>query len=95
MDTILKSLLNDTFKDSCQLISNMCVSKGYALADVLKELAPRLCAMKGLDALPLGKLLDGMSQVECRLAMSGTEERIQTASLVGVFVETRQLLELK
>ena len=95
MDTILKSLLNDTFKDSIQTISDMCTSKGYALADVLKELAPRLCAMKGMDALPLGKLLDGMSQVECRLAMSGTEERIQTASLVGVFVETRQLIELK
>mmetsp|Transcript_377 Transcript_377/g.807 ORF Transcript_377/g.807 Transcript_377/m.807 type:complete len:349 (-) Transcript_377:154-1200(-) len=95
METILKSLLNDTFKDSIQTISDMCTSKGYALADVLKELAPRLCAMKGMDALPLGKLLDGMSQVECRLAMSGTEERIQTASLVGVFVETRQLIELK
>ena len=94
IDTILKSLLNDTFKESCEMVSNMCVSKGYALADILKELAPRLCAMKGLNALPLGKLLDGMSQVECRLAMSGTEERIQTASLVGVFVETRQLLEL-
>lgn len=95
MDIILKSLLNDTFKESCQTMSGMCASKGYALTDVLKELAPRLCAMKGLDALPLGKLLDGMSQVECRLAMSGTEERIQTASLVGVFVETRQLLQLK
>ncbi len=95
MDAILKSLLNDTFKESCQIISDMCTAKGYALADVLKELAPRLCAMKGMDALPLGKLLDGMSKVECRLAMSGTEERIQTASLVGVFVETRQLLELK
>ncbi len=95
METILKSLLNDTFKDSIQTISDMCTSKGYALADVLKELAPRLCAMKGMDSLPLGKLLDGMSQVECRLAMSGTEERIQTASLVGVFVETRQLIELK
>jgi replication factor C subunit 3/5 len=95
METILRSLLNDTFRESIQKISDMCTSKGYALADVLRELAPKLCAMKGLDPLPLGKLLDGMSQVECRLAMSGTEERIQTASLVGVFVETRQLLELK
>lgn len=95
VDAILKSLLNSTFRESCQTISGMCTTKGYALADILKELTPRLCAMKGLDALPLGKLLDGMSQVECRLAMSGTEERIQTASLVGVFVETRQMMELK
>jgi len=95
IEAILTSLLNDTFRDSCEKISKMCTTKGYALADVLKELTPRLCAMKGLDALPLGKILDGMSQVECRLAMSGTEERIQTASLVGVFVETRQMLEIK
>ena len=51
--------------------------------------------MKGLDGVALGRLLDGMSKVECRLAMSGTEEHIQTASLVGVFVETRQMLEMK
>jgi len=95
IEKILTSLLNDTFQDSCEKISEMCISKGYALADVLKDLAPRLCSMKGLNSTTLGKLLDGMSQVECRLAMSGTEERIQTASLVGVFVETRQMLELK
>merc|ERR1712078_519000 len=69
IEAILTSLLNDTFRDSCEKISKMCTTKGYALADVLKELTPRLCAMKGLDALPLGKILDGMSQVECRLAM--------------------------
>lgn len=94
IDVILRSLLNDTFQESCQKISGLCTTKGYALADVLKDLTPRLCAMKGLDNLPLGLLLDGMSKVEVRLAMSGTEERIQTASLVGVFVEMRQLLEV-
>jgi len=95
VDEILASLLNDKFRDSCDKICDMCTTKGYALADVLKQLTLRLIAMKGLDAIPLGRLLDGMSQVECRLAMSGIEEKIQTASLVGVFVETRELLEMK
>ena len=100
IDTILHSLLNDTFRDSCTKICDMCTTKGYALADVLKQLTLKLVGngnglKEGLDAIPLGRLLDGMSQVECRLAMSGIEEKIQTASLVGVFVETRELLEMK
>ncbi|VEU44848.1 unnamed protein product [Pseudo-nitzschia multistriata] len=95
IDEILASLLNDSFRDSCNKISEMCTTNGYALADILKQLTLKLCAMKGLDSIPLGRLLDGMSQVECRLAMSGIEEKIQTASLVGVFVETRERLEIK
>ena len=38
----------------------------------------------------LAGILDGMSDVEYRLAF-GTDEKLQTASLVGVFVKTRQL----
>jgi hypothetical protein len=73
----------------------LCTSKGYALADVLEQLTVTLMKME-LDPAPLARLLDGMSQVECRLASSAeAEEKIQTASLVGVFVETRQLLEMK
>ena len=73
-------------------ISQMCAEKGYALCDILQELAAKLMTLK-LDAAPLAKLLNGMSNVEHRLA-SGTDEKIQTASLVGVFVETRQLLQV-
>mmetsp|Transcript_19403 Transcript_19403/g.54067 ORF Transcript_19403/g.54067 Transcript_19403/m.54067 type:complete len:375 (-) Transcript_19403:1129-2253(-) len=91
-EAILAALLNDSFRDACSKLSTMCRAKGYALADVLRMLAPKLCAMEGLDPVPLGRLLDGMSRVECRLATSGTEETIQTASLVAVFVETRERL---
>lgn len=94
VDIILVSLLNDTFRDSCNKICTLCTTKGYALVDVLKLLTTKLCGMTGLDSIPLGKLLDGMSQVECRLATNGVEEKIQTASLVGIFVETRQLLDM-
>lgn len=98
IDTILRSLLNDTFRDSCTKVSSLCTTHGYALVDVLKLLTTKLIAMKGLDPIPLGRLLDGMSQVECRLSagsanIDGTE-KIQTASLVGVFVETRQSMEV-
>ena len=38
-------------------------------------------------------LLDGMSQVEHRLAF-GTDEKLQAASLVGVFVQARHMMKV-
>ena len=94
IDTILDLLLNATFEGAYTKITSMCTTKGYALADVLEELATKVVTLKGLESQPLGRLLDGMSNVEHRLA-AGTDEKIQTASLVGVFVQTRQSMELK
>jgi replication factor C subunit 3/5 len=93
IDTILDLLMNQTFQIACEQITKMCATKGYALADVLQDLALRLTAIE-LDSAPLARLLDGMSNVEHRLAF-GTDEKIQTASLVGVFVQTRHLLNIK
>lgn len=93
VDIILDLLMNHSFGVAYEKISTLCTTKGYALTDVLQDLAVKLIKME-LDAAPLGRLLDGMSNVEYRLA-SGTDEKIQTASLVGVFVQTRQMLEMK
>lgn len=38
-------------------------------------------------------LLDGMSGVEHRLAF-GTDEKLQAASLVGVFVQARHMMKV-
>lgn len=92
VNKILQWLLNETMGNAFTNISQMCAERGYALTDILQELAAKLTTMK-LDSAPLAKLLNGMSNVEHRLA-SGTDEKIQTASLVGVFVETRQLLQV-
>lgn len=95
MNNILLWLMNESFRNACQNVTELCTRKGYALADVLEHLTTKLASLD-LDAAPLARLLDGMSQVECRLASSASsEEKIQTASLVGVFVETRQLIEMK
>lgn len=91
VDAILDMLLNHDFHTSCKNIIELCASNGYALTDIVTELAPRLTNMEGLDPMPLSSLLDGLSQVEHRLA-NGTDEKLQTASLVGVFVQTRQQL---
>ena len=92
MKTILDLLLNQTFQAAFEQIFKMCSTKGYALVDVLQDLTK---LVTGLDfpAPVLAGLLDGMSDVEHRLA-SGTDEKLQTASLVGVFVKTRELTTL-
>ena len=92
VDDILDSLMNNTFQSACEKTIQVCTSKGYALADVLFGLTEKLTSLE-MDSVPLAMLLDGMSDVEHRLAF-GTDEKLQIASLVGVFVKTRQSIQL-
>lgn len=89
MKIILDLLLNHSFQAAYQQIVDMCSTKGYALADVLQDLTIMVTALD-FSAPMLAAILDGMSGVEHRLAF-GTDEKLQTASLVGVFVKTREL----
>jgi replication factor C subunit 3/5 len=93
IDAILDLLMNSDFRSATSQIADLCSSKGYALVDILAELTDRIVCLE-LDSVALASLLDGMSNVEYRLAF-GTDEKIQTASLVGVFVKTREMIELK
>lgn len=90
IDRILFCLLNETFGAAVREIMELCTTKGYALADVLQEITSLLTRMD-MESVPLAMILDGMSNIEHRLAF-GTDEKIQIASLVGVFVKTRQLI---
>jgi len=92
VDQILDWLMNQSFAVAYKHIVELCTAKGYALTDVLQDLTAKLLTLK-LDNVSLGKLLDGMSNVEHRLA-TGTDEKIQAASLVGVFVQTRQTVKV-
>jgi len=91
MARILDLLLNHPFAYSYEQISFLCSSKGYALSDVLQDLTTMITAMELPDGV-LAEILDGMSAVEHRLAF-GTDEKLQTASLVGVYVKARQLIQ--
>ena len=94
VDRIMDWLMNHNFKTACQQITALCTTKGYALADILSELTARVLCLANLDSVSLGMILDGMSNVEHRLAF-GTDEKIQIASLVGVYVKTRESIEVK
>ena len=88
IDQIVDWLMKESFASAYQHVVQLCTLKGYALTDVLHDLTAKLLTLE-LDGGLLGRLLDGMSHVEYRLA-AGTDEKIQTASLVGVFVQARQ-----
>jgi len=85
--TIVDLLFNHAFQHSYTLILKMCTTKGYALADVLTDITTIVTAMD-LPPGVLGDLLSGMSDVEYRLSF-GTDEKLQVASLVGVFFRAR------
>lgn len=89
METILDTLMNQPFATGYKRIVELCTTNGYALADVLQDLTVMISALD-LPNEVMARLLDGMSNVEHRLAC-GTDEKMQTASLVGVFVQTREL----
>lgn len=90
LDAILHSLMNDSFVTAQGKITDLCKKKGYAMADILSDLTTIVSSLE-LPPGVLAELLDGMSGVEYRLAY-GTDEEIQCASLVGVFVKGRNLM---
>lgn len=85
-------LMNLEFKDVYEKLTNMCSTKGYALTDILTELANKVTEANFPPGV-LAVLLDGMSDVEHRLAF-GTDEKLQAASLVGVFVKGRHVMKI-
>ena len=93
VEQILEWLLNLDFKQAYGKLVHICVTKGYALTDVLADLGT---AVVGMEFPPhvLAVLLDGMSDVEHRLAF-GADEKLQAASLVGVFVQARTVMKIK
>ena len=84
---MLSLLFNDPFQKVVNNLYGMYSSKGYALADVLKELSERIIRLNFPKNILAG-LLDGMSNIKDRFFFD-TEERLQTGYLVGVFNKAR------
>ena len=85
-------LMNLEFKEAYEKLVQICSTKGYALTDILTDLGTALLGVE-LPPAVLAVLLDGMSDVEHRLAF-GTIEKLQAASLVGVFIQARHIMEV-
>jgi len=91
IDYLTKILFNDSFSVACSKMITLCKSNGYALSDIIYDLTTIVTSMD-LPPGVMSILLDGMSNVEYRLAY-GTNERLQTASLVGVFIKARSMMK--
>jgi len=76
----------------CSLDDIHCTSLISNRTDVLTDFTILVSELE-LPPGVMAVLLDGMSQVEHRLAF-GTDEKLQAASLVGVFVQARHMMKV-
>ena len=76
----------------CSFNDIHCTSLISTRTDVLTDFTILVSELE-LPPGVMAVLLDGMSQVEHRLAF-GTDEKLQAASLVGVFVQARHMMKV-
>mmetsp|Transcript_80988 Transcript_80988/g.217290 ORF Transcript_80988/g.217290 Transcript_80988/m.217290 type:complete len:88 (-) Transcript_80988:148-411(-) len=75
-------------------ISEMQITRGLALIDVVTGLHEEVLRMKTLPPLEYARLLESLADLEHRLTV-GTNEKIQLGSLVGMFWVLRGQLSVK
>mmetsp|Transcript_18793 Transcript_18793/g.43732 ORF Transcript_18793/g.43732 Transcript_18793/m.43732 type:complete len:264 (-) Transcript_18793:295-1086(-) len=90
IQAISEHLFNSPFQTAYQATRELCVGKGYAMMDIIKDLTEILVTME-LPALALANMLDEMSSIEHRLA-AGASEKLQLGALVGVFMVAREAI---
>jgi replication factor C subunit 3/5 len=90
---ILQWLLNESFESAFDKINQMKVDKGYALQDILTNVAKFSTRLAFDDDVSI-TLFKKLSDIEYRLA-SGANERIQSSALVGAFQVVREQVAAK
>lgn len=89
--TIKESLLNDSFNDCYNKITEIKTGNGLALNDILSCLVPIVYTIS-FPPKVLSYLLLELAELEYRLAVS-TSENLQLSSLVAIFVKVRSMME--
>ena len=87
-DAVTKALVNEAFSPCVDLLRSMVREKGYAIGDILTEVADRVMRIE-FPPMAMACLLDELSNLEYRLA-TGTNEQLQLASLVSAFTTARE-----
>lgn len=86
---ITELLLTGNFREIYEQLASEKLSRGYSLTDIIRELHKRISEIKFPEQLKTF-LAIRMSEIEMRLSQ-GANERVQIGSLVGAFIESRQL----
>ena len=82
-------LLTDTFREIYLKLVAEKTARGYSLVDIVRELHKRIAEIKFPEQLKTF-LAIRMSEIEMRLSQ-GANEKVQLGSLIGAFIESRQL----
>jgi replication factor C subunit 3/5 len=90
IEKLVKSLLNDSFKDSYTMIYQAINEFGYALCDIITEIS-LFVAKKDLPDAAMAFLMDRFSNIEHRLS-HGVSEKLQVGALVGGFISIRHMI---
>ena len=90
IDSLLTSLMNDTFRVAYDTVMNSIVEYGYALCDIVTVISVKLLQIGFPDAV-LSYLLDHLSTLEFRLS-HGCNERLQVGAFVGTFTVARAMI---
>ena len=86
--SIFKGLTQEEFDQCFEQCWRLMSDKGLALQDVLTGLAERVTNMAVKEPIHLARLVASLADVEHRLSV-GTNEKLQLAGLVGLFLQYR------
>lgn len=80
---IFNSLMNDSVKESMNIISDIKIKKGVALQDIIEELHLLLLSYD-LDDIIFAKIVQRLAEIEFRLS-KGCNDELQVGALVAAF----------
>ncbi|KAK8858000.1 hypothetical protein M9Y10_013100 [Tritrichomonas musculus] len=83
----LNALLNQPLESCVDSLNQLRIEKGYSLLDILRELHKQTMLVE-FKPMILANLIDGLSQIEKRIA-EGASEAIETAALAAVYQTAR------
>ena len=89
IERVVEVLLSGNFNEVFSELNETRVASGFALNDILKELHKTVMNVDFPEKMKLF-LVQRMSEIELRLTQ-GSNDKLQLGSLVGAFVESRNL----
>ena len=89
VDDIMKSLLDDDYKEAYDTFTRIKQNESLTLEDLVKDLHIAVMKTDMNDKMKIF-LVGRLSDIEQRIAV-GCNEKLQVASIVGAFIEIRNL----
>ena len=91
VESIMNAMLSDDFDGAFRTAWEVMHERGLALQDVLTSLSEMVVMLDVKDLMAKARLMASLADLEERLSV-GTNEKLQLAGLVGLFVGMRPQL---